>query len=739
MVPLVKKLRNSVLVSSFNSEGHTPRKRFSSNEVGRHHKMDQKFNAIESREQWISQKDIDGLKSGKFRQTRSFVIIGRLFKYGIPRSVHTKMLKSYKDSFTGREATLFMMTNIVPRVYYPKPGTDYRSISISLLSYFLREGLIFEIGKGGGDENFKDSTSKIYCINENYTFPEIPYDFNPTESCRFEQSTFSTKKGIFYNNTKQRMVSLSQDSGFHSSLPIDSPELSPNTTNVIENLIPEYISSSTTNDEGHDNNTIPEEIELSPSTPLNKTSKYSKSDFSSTTTSNTITYPSTSYSNLVVINSDSTVFETVHSNRSRTSVILYTDQDNFEILYDSDTASDSGEREIFAECGPNGHALTHEMIYGVALRGFLREIVGSEVRRKLLKQLNYSCSDLRRNLENVNEDQIVYVEPENDIIPRILSSLSATVECDDNGKCIGDVSEYDNLLHLIEADQLDHFEGRPYLPEDFTRLVLKMAFFYKNENKKIRTVLKHSKQEGRNILKEFKPLSNEFLASIPEDFNWEDDRNTFILKKDTNKTLGNGLLTHDIDEEDSGEFLDLISSLLLLLPSYIRRRIQLFVRFMATMEGNPLLQIRKEIPNRYLLIRDFSNILVDSTSKTACVWITTFFLDNFSKIFAFPQKIQATVSALHKTSPMRPTKKLHEDGKLCTDHECYRCFQYVNKQLRTQLTYIITNPNLTNTVRKKELETFKSRYPYIYYEMFPKNTSKFPKRLYSAVKSIFSK
>ncbi|CEF67372.1 DEP domain and Winged helix-turn-helix DNA-binding domain-containing protein [Strongyloides ratti] len=736
MVALVKKLRNSVLISSFNSEGHTPKKRFSNNEFGGKHRFDHRFSTFESREQWISQKDIDGLKSGKFRQTRSFVIIGRLFKYGVPRTVHTKMLKSYKDSFTGREATLFLMTNIVPRVYDPKPGTDYRSISISLLSYFLREGFIIEVGKNSKEENFKDSTSKLYCINENYTFPEIPYDFNPTESCRFEQSTFSTKRGVFYNNTRQRMISLSQDSGFNSSLPMESPELSPNTTNVIENLIPEYISLSTENKS--DDNTIPEEIELSPSTPVNRNSRFSKSDFSSTSF-NTITYPSTSYSNLVVINSDSKVFETIHSNRSRTSVILYTDQDNFEIFYDSDTASDSGEREIFAECGPNGHALTHEMIYGVALRGFLREIVGSEVRRKLLKQLNYSCSDLKRNLENVNVNQIVYVEPENDVIPRILSSISAVTESSDNGKVVEDMSEYDNLLHMIEADQLDHFEGRPYLPDDFTKLILKMAFFYKSDNKKIRMTLKYSKQNGRNILKEFKPLSNEFLASIPEDFDWKNERNIFVFEKDTSRTLGSGLLTYDIEEEDSAEFLDLISSLLLLLPSYIRRRIQLFVKYMVEVEENSSFQIKEDVPNRYFLLRDFSNILVDSTSMTVSVWITTFFLDNFSKIFTFPPKIQATVSALHKTSPPRPTKKLHEDGKLCTDHECYRCFQYVNKQLRTQLTYIITNPNLTNTVRKKELETFKSRYPYIYYEMFPKNTTKLSKRLYSAVKSIFSK
>lgn len=71
MVALVKKLRNSVLISSFNSEGHTPKKRFSNNEFGGKHRFDHRFSTFESREQWISQKDIDGLKSGKFRQTRS--------------------------------------------------------------------------------------------------------------------------------------------------------------------------------------------------------------------------------------------------------------------------------------------------------------------------------------------------------------------------------------------------------------------------------------------------------------------------------------------------------------------------------------------------------------------------------------------------------------------------------------------------------------------------------------------
>uniref|UniRef100_A0A0K0FB21 DEP domain-containing protein n=1 Tax=Strongyloides venezuelensis TaxID=75913 RepID=A0A0K0FB21_STRVS len=737
MVTLVKKLRNSVLMSSFNSEGHTPKKRFSVNEIGGRRKIEHRYSTFETREQWISQKDIDGLKSGKFRQTRSFVIIGRLFKYGIPRTVHTRMLKSYKDSFTGREAVLFLMTNIVPRVYDPKPGTDYRNISISLLSYFLREGFIIEVGKGYSNDSFKDSTSKLYCINENYTFPEIPFDFNPTESSRFDQSAFSTKRGVFYGNTRQRMISLSQDSGFESTMPTESPELSPNTTNVIENLIPEYISCNTNERRSLIN--VPVEIELSPTNndDAEKVSNYSRNEFSPT--SNTITYPSTSYSNLVVINSDSKVCETVHSNRSRTSVILYTDQDNFEIFYDSDTASDSGEREIFAECGQNGHSLTHEMIYGVALRGFLREIVGSEVRRKLLKQLNYSCSDLRRNLENVDLHQVVSVEPEMDVIPRIISSMESMVVSNDGKKVTVDLSEYDNILHMIEADQLDHFEGRPYLPEDFTRLILKMAFFYKSDNKRIRMLLKTCKQNGRTILKEFKPLSSEYIASIPENFDWTNEENGFLFDRDTNKILGGGFLTNDVEEDDAGEFLDLISSLLLLLPSYIRRRIQLFVKYMVALEKSETIQLKAQIPNRYFLIRDFSNILVDSSSKTICVWITTFFLDNYTRIFTFPPKIQATVSALHKTSPPRPTRKSHEDGKLCTDHECYRCFQYVNKQLRTQLTYIITNPNLTSTVRKKELETFKSRYPYIYYEVFPKNTTKLSKRLYSAVKSIFSK
>uniref|UniRef100_A0A0N4ZF46 DEP domain-containing protein n=1 Tax=Parastrongyloides trichosuri TaxID=131310 RepID=A0A0N4ZF46_PARTI len=716
---IVKKLRDSVFMSSFASES-------SNNRLSVY--------SMEQKEQLISQRDIDGLKSGKFRQTRSFVIIGRLFKYGVPRTTHIKLLKTYKDSFTGREAVRYLMTNIVPRVYDPKPGTDYRNISIALLSYFLREGFIIELGKNINDESFKDSVSRIYCINENYNFPEVPYDF-ASESHRFDQSNFSTRKAFSY--VPQRMVSLSEmeDSGFNGSAPIDSPQLSPNAKNVIENIVPEFINSTMEDCEtprrwtkknfnrSH-SESIPEEIELSGEYDTSPVRKISMPSYN-----NTITYPSTSYSNLVLVNSDK-VCETVHSNtsRSRTSVILYTDQDNFEILYDSDTASDSGEREIIDKVGQNGHSLTHEMIYGVALRGFLREIVGSEVRRKLLKQLNYSCSDLRRNLENVDKCQVVNIDTEIDLFPQILNVING-----ENGG-IKDLSDYDSLLHLIEADQFDHFNGNGYLPPDFSRLILKMAFFYKSENRKVRLMLKDSKHNGRHILKEFKPCITQFLESLSPLFDWKGEENCFLFEKDYNKLLGGGRLTCDIEEEDGDEFLDLIASILLLLPSYIRRRLQLLVRFMVEVEEHPMIKLKAQVPNRYFLLRDFSNILIHQNERvpeTACIWITSFFLDNYSRVFTFPSKIQATVSALHKTSPTR-SKTCHEDGKLCTGHDCYQCFQYVNKQLRTQLTYIISNPNITATARKKELETFKSRYPYIYYEVFPKSTSK----LYSFVKFV---
>uniref|UniRef100_A0A0N5ANJ5 DEP domain-containing protein n=1 Tax=Syphacia muris TaxID=451379 RepID=A0A0N5ANJ5_9BILA len=719
---------------------------------------------------------------GRFKATRMWNGVMKRFRSGMPLKRHRKLMFSYEDSFTGREAVDFLM-NELPKFYSAEKRIT-RSNCHMLLKKFIDAGLFLSVR---AKEN---EVEDAFRENEVYRFSDIPLEKVAATPILVRRASSFNERPTFESNSCEKDYSKIAMCKMDNLRTFDKNVFDPLLVNRSPLLKSRRLSSSHGNLPSMVSPKICTSVMVTPHLTLHhstndnndgkaadaidKFSQYSKN--SVTEGDENLSSLDDVISQLQKVGENPVNMNTSLTIRSFGKVLQSSSDDLSPVL--------STEHKI------RFHGETHTRISPIRVKKESFDEDEKLLRSESLDGIigsDFSSSDVKWNCEKIGLKGIVKANDENDDLSTyLIAMMRYLTRWPFDQKFVEKVAVYPGIERNVFENVCEHFaKTRPILSHSIARSILAVVNHFKsrdNDNfqvslsdgevgskielstpdtsairfdKMLQNRIDSSNRDVNRNLKEDKSstmlcdfcnndyesrnASNAEYMELPVQGSSSRDKIEVAMSSSQYHSSPNSCISNDvhknISQEDASDLLEAVALILLTLSPLVRRRLHYLLRFMEKICKNHCLRLSLSRENRFVVLERLSGSVLSPTtsiSPTQCLHIVTFLVDNQSEVFSVPDSFKEEVeNLLHqrnlnvrisRTGNQREAPLNETPKQYCKPirlNEYDRQKQFgMEVHLLRLLDNIVDNETITVEERKRQLRKFKRTYPEIYSKRF---------------------